>query len=66
MCVHVFEKESIHKCIQVRVCVYLGGGYHGAESKDGGTVFNCRLVIKRPLSVQQQNGYLYREQTLDI
>ena len=39
---------------------HLNRGYHGAEGKYGGTVFDCGLVIKGSLGVQQQDGYLRR------
>ena len=38
--------------------IYLHRGDHGAEGKDGGTVFDGGLVVKGSLGVQQQDGHL--------
>ena len=40
---------------------YLSGRDHGTEGEDGGTVFDCGLIVKRSLSVQYQNGHLKRK-----
>ena len=42
------------------VSKHLHRGDHGAEGKYGGTVFDCGLVVKGSLGVQQQDGYLER------
>ena len=44
--------------VHILVSTHLHRGDHSAEGKYGGTVFDCRLVIKGSLSVQQQDGYL--------
>lgn len=42
---------------------HLNRAGHGAQSKDGGAILHCGLVIERSLSVHQKHSHLQQRHT---